>query len=147
MVLFSMRSVFETISMPTSLFSGSIEIDWNQYKALEMNILLTQGNDGNDSFVFNTKLGSGVPHIADFEHSHDRIVLDHDFFAGVTVGTLKAAAFAHGTRAHDASDRFIYNEDRGVLRFDADGKGGAKAHIVAVLDTAPHLTHDDIFVI
>ena len=107
-----------------------------------------QGNKGGDAFVFDVGFGNGVDHIADFHRKQgDSIQFDHDFFKKLKVGDLKKSAFTTGTEADDKKDRIIYDKDEGVVRFDDDGTGKHKAHIVAVFDDAASLKAADIFVI
>jgi Ca2+-binding RTX toxin-like protein len=107
-----------------------------------------QGNQGADRFVFNTAFGKGVDHIADFSHKqHDRILIEKDIFTKLKSGTLDKAFFTIGTKAKDGNDRIIYDDDNGVLRYDADGTGGARAKIFAILDNAASLVAADFFVI
>jgi Ca2+-binding RTX toxin-like protein len=51
------------------------------------------------------------------------------------------------TRAHDDSDRLIYNTSTGDLYYDADGLGGRGAILVAHLTGNPALTYGDIQII
>jgi len=97
------------------------------------------GFGGNDTFVFNSTLGSGnVATITDFNPSQDKVHLDHTIFAGLASGSLQSAAFFAGTAAHDSSDHIIYNSTTGSLSFDSDGAGGAPQTQFAAL--APHLS-------
>jgi Ca2+-binding RTX toxin-like protein len=106
------------------------------------------GGAGKDTFVFDTKLGAtNVDTITDFSVKDDRIVLDDDIFKKIgKVGDLSAAAFHIGTKAHDASDRIIYDNKSGKLWYDADGNGKGAAVQFATLDHGLKLTaaHFDI---
>ena len=62
-------------------------------------------------------------------------------------GSLNPKNFASNEDgdAKDKDDYFVYNEDTGVLSFDADGKGGHDATALAKLGGAPELEASDIF--
>ena len=64
-------------------------------------------------------------------------------------GTLKAGAFwSNNTgRAHDRDDRIIYDKDSGVLYYDADGTGSAKAVAFTTISKNLSMSHKDIYVI
>jgi Ca2+-binding RTX toxin-like protein len=56
-------------------------------------------------------------------------------------GTLHVEDFyaaAGASKAHDATDRLVYNTTTGVLYYDADGLGGTAAVEVALLGAATH---------
>jgi Ca2+-binding RTX toxin-like protein len=107
------------------------------------------GGAGKDTFVFDTKLGvSNIDKITDFSVRDDRIVLDDDIFKKVgKVGDLADAAFHIGTKAHDASDRIIYDNKTGKLWYDVDGNGSGKAVQFATLDQGLKLTADHFDII
>ena len=67
--------------------------------------------------------------------------------AGVS-GTLASGAFWISTsgKAHDVSDRFIYDTTGGQLYYDADGSGGGTAVKIAQLKAGLALTYKDIVV-
>lgn len=83
-------------------------------------------------------------------YGSDRIQLSQAAFTALGyTGTLRADDFhaaAGATKAHDTSDRLIYNTTTGVLYYDADGLGGQAAAAVALLGitTHPVLTFGDI---
>lgn len=113
-----------------------------------------QGGAGADAFVFDTGKGKGVDLIADFSRKQgDMIWLELDVFAklGKAVskgsGVLKKSAFEIGRKADDKKDRILYDKKTGTLRYDDDGSGKHKAHVIAVLDDSPALKAGDIFVI
>jgi Ca2+-binding RTX toxin-like protein len=64
-------------------------------------------------------------------------------------GTLKAGAFwSNNTgKAHDASDRVIYDKNSGVLYYDPDGTGSAKAVAFTTISKNLSMTNKDIYVI
>lgn len=101
------------------------------------------GGGGADKFVFKqASLKADQPdHITDFS-SNDLIYFDVS--SGPT-GALKDSAFHSGTKAHDSSDRFIFDKASDTLYFDKDGAGSAAQLKVAVLDNGYNLTADDIW--
>ena len=60
---------------------------------------------------------------------------------------MKGKFFHIGAKAGDASDHIIFDDEKGALFYDPDGKGGAHQVKLATLTGHPHLTHDDFFVI
>lgn len=112
------------------------------------------GDDGRDGFVFDTALAGNYDHIGDFRPADDSIRLDDSIFqwAGQTLGTLKASEFKviGNGQSVDADDRILYNENAGVIYFDADGAGGAAPVVFAVADnfsgSIPILTFQDFII-
>ena len=105
---------------------------------------LTGGADA-DTFVFNLLPSSD--HVTDFAHLSDHVELTQSVRSGLnTLGALSADAFYAGSAAHDATDRIIYKQSTGTLYYDADGKGGKSAVVIAVFDTHPVLTAADFWV-
>ena len=111
------------------------------------------GGAGNDAFVFDTA-STNRDTITDFSRIEgDKIQLSRAVFTGFAyTGALHAEEFhaaAGATKAHDATDRLIYNTTTGVLFYDADGVGGASAVQVAQLgaSTHPALVYADLQII
>lgn len=106
------------------------------------------GGSGADTFVFNAFGSKNVDKIKDFEHNIDTIALDHAVFgAAGPVGDLLSGAFWEGSRAHDASDRVIYNAATGAVYYDVDGTGRAAQVQVAMVLLGTHLDHTDFSII
>lgn len=107
------------------------------------------GGTGKDAFVFDTKPVSGyADSITDFNVVDDTVRIEDSVFSGVgSAGTLKSAAFYTGTKAHDTSDRIIYNKSTGALMFDADGTGSKAAVTFATLKAGLALTYADFLII
>jgi Ca2+-binding RTX toxin-like protein len=108
------------------------------------------GGTGQDHFVFDTKLSStNKDRIVDFNVKDDTIRLENAVFKVGSNGTLKAGAFwSNNTgKAHDASDRVIYDKNSGVLYYDPDGTGSAKAVAFATISKNLSMTNKDIYVI
>ncbi|WP_225011228.1 M12 family metallopeptidase [Novosphingobium percolationis] len=111
------------------------------------------GGAGKDVFVFDDA-ATVRDTIADFSHKQgDRIQLSQSAFSafGYT-GALHAEDFyaaAGATKAHDASDRIVYNTTTGLLYYDADGLGGTAAIAVALLGTGTHpaLAYGDLQIV
>ena len=107
-----------------------------------------QGNEGADGFLFDTAFGKGFAHVVDFSRKEgDEILLDNAIFKKLKPGILAKSAFTTGDEAHDQNDRIVYDKQDGVIRYDDDGIGKHKAHIVAILDDAANLKAADFFVI
>jgi Ca2+-binding RTX toxin-like protein len=99
---------------------------------------LLSGGEGYDTFVFATALDAAmnVDRITDFNPWADRIVLKGSIFTGLRkAGKLSSDAFWIGPKAHDASDRIIYDKANGTLNFDPDGTGSAAQVKFAVIGT------------
>ena len=107
------------------------------------------GGSGSDVFVFDTKLGStNIDTIDDFSVKNDTIWLDSDIFTQAgKVGDLASAAFYIGSKAHDSSDRIIYDKSNGNLWYDADGSGKGAAVQFALLDKGLSITTSDFDII
>ena len=108
------------------------------------------GQAGKDTFVFDTKASStNLDAVKDFSVKDDTIWLDNAVFAKIGKGTptkpLKLAkdAFFLGAKAHDASDRVIYDGKTGGLYYDADGTGRSAAVKIATLSKALKMTNAD----
>jgi serralysin len=115
------------------------------------NDLLT-GGSGKDHFVFDVKANrtTNSDKITDFRPVDDTIRLDNAVFTKVGKnGFLKAAAFhANMTgKAHDASDRIVYERDTGKLFYDADGTGKAAGVHFATLTNKAAVTVKDFYII
>jgi Ca2+-binding RTX toxin-like protein len=110
------------------------------------------GGSGKDHFVFDVKPNrtSNNDKITDFRVVDDTIRLDNAVFTKVGGnGALKSGAFyANMTgKAHDSSDRIIYEKDTGKLFFDADGTGKVAGVHFATLTNKAAVTVKDFFVI
>jgi Ca2+-binding RTX toxin-like protein len=109
------------------------------------------GGPGFDAFVFDTTpyKKTNVDRIMDFQAGGDEIWLDHAVFGrlGSKPGVLKKAHFVKGAKALDKNDFVIYDSKKGILFYDKDGVGGAKAVQIANLKKSLALGHKDFFVI
>lgn len=112
------------------------------------------GGAGADRFVFASALGAdNIDRIIDFSQADgDRIVLDSALFAELSRGDLRNAVFLSGDGADRAArdtQHIVYDTATGELAYDADGAGGRKGVVFAVvgLNDHPVLSADDFIVI
>ncbi len=125
----------------------------NTLSGMDGNDLLT-GGKGKDTFVFATALNktTNVDKITDFNVKDDSIQLDDAVFKKIGKGTalkpgkLNKKFFALN-KPKDKDDHIIFNTKKGVLSYDVDGSGKAKAVDFAVLKKGLVLTALDFFVI
>jgi Ca2+-binding RTX toxin-like protein len=105
-----------------------------------------KGGKGADRFVF-TGMADKGDRVLDFsKQEKDVLVFEVPGFKGLKAGKLKATQFVLGNKALDKSDRFIYDQKRGTLSYDADGLGGAKQTLIATLTSKPSLTSKDFVI-
>ena len=111
------------------------------------------GGAGKDYFVFDTTPATRDT-ITDFARVEgDKIQLSRSVFTafGYT-GVLHVDDFyaaAGATKAHDSSDRIIYDTITGILYYDADGMGGTAAVQIALMGSSTHsaVAYADLLVI
>ncbi|WP_414471129.1 hypothetical protein [Microvirga sp. M2] len=115
---------------------------------------ILKGGAGKDIFIFNTKLGtSNVDKIVDFSAPNDSFWLENKIFTKLGSGTmakpgkLKKDFFVKGDHALDRNDYIIYDDKKGVLYYDKDGSGSAKAVAFATVGTHLSITEKDFFLI
>jgi Ca2+-binding RTX toxin-like protein len=112
------------------------------------------GNAGQDIFVFDTRPNkkTNLDTITDFSVAEDTIWLSDSVFKKLGKGTeasptkLKKAFFKMG-KAKDKNDYLVYNKKTGMLSYDVDGSGAAKAVEIAKLAKNLKLTQDDFFIV
>ncbi len=106
------------------------------------------GGAGLDTFRLSTKLGSNLDTITDFVVADDTIELENAVFTTLKAGVLAEAAFTSnaGGTATSATHRIIYETDTGLVRYDADGQGGAAGIQIAKLSAGLAMTFEDFFV-
>ena len=112
------------------------------------------GSTGKDVFVFDTKLNkkTNLDRIVDFSVKDDTIWLDNAIFKKLGKGTelkpgkLNKKFFSLGS-AKDKDDYLVYDSKKGVLFYDADGSGKAKAVEIATLKKGLKMTTADFMVI
>jgi Ca2+-binding RTX toxin-like protein len=82
-----------------------------------------------------------------FIAAEDKIHLSSKTFDRRAKGVLSQKAFHVGAKAHDRSDRIIFNDETGALSYDADGSGKKYAAIkFAQLNAKTFLQADDFFI-
>jgi Ca2+-binding RTX toxin-like protein len=104
------------------------------------------GGEGADTFFFDGKLNAktNVDRFMDFNTGEDKIALSRFSFSKLKASrVLKEDAFHVGKKAHDTSDRIIYDKGTGALYYDPDGTGSAKQIKFAVLANKALLTYVD----
>ncbi|WP_262030827.1 cadherin domain-containing protein [Microvirga sp. Mcv34] len=107
------------------------------------------GGEGQDIFGFDTKpnKATNIDRITDFSVADDTIQLSKAAFSKITKkGVLAKSAFWSGAKAHDASDRIIYDPKKGALFYDSDGSGKAAAVQIAILSKALKINALDFFI-
>lgn len=108
------------------------------------------GGAGWDIFVFNTKPSRmwNFDRILDYSVATDSIHLENAVFTKLGApGKLSAAAFWTGTKAHDSSDRILYDKVYGGLYYDADGTGKTAPVAVAQLPKALKVTAAEFVIV
>jgi len=103
------------------------------------------GDGGADQFYFDTALSasSNVDRIADFSRDDgDTLLLSEAVFGGIGTSLAKNE-FALGNKAKDGNDHLIFNQKKGTIAYDDDGKGGAKAVVFATVEKGLKLAHTD----
>lgn len=98
------------------------------------NDVLVSG-EGYDRFVFDTLLSAtNVDTLKDFNPWADQIRLKLSVFGRLgKKGALSSDKFWMGPKAHDSSDRIIYNKKIGALFYDPDGTGHIKQMKFAIV--------------
>jgi Ca2+-binding RTX toxin-like protein len=104
------------------------------------------GGKDSDTLVFDAPLNAkkNVDKVKKFSPGKDMIELDQAVFASLDPGALKGKHFRLGEKAKDGNDHILYDE--GLVRYDPDGKGGAKAVLFAKLKSAPDIDADNFLV-
>jgi Ca2+-binding RTX toxin-like protein len=103
------------------------------------------GGPGADHFRFGGQ-GQGLDRIVDFSAEDVIEISRAGFDAGLALGTLDAARFSLDAPT-GSLPQLVYVTATGVLRWDADGTGGAPSVAIAVLVGAPTLGAGDVVVI
>lgn len=120
----------------------------NTLNGREGNDTLTGLGDA-DSFVFDTTLdgATNFDKIVGFTPNNDVIVLKNDIFAGIAVGVVGAGRFHIGGDATEANHRIVYNQETGVLFYDADGTGASDKIAFAYTEDSTAIDNEDLLVI
>jgi Ca2+-binding RTX toxin-like protein len=114
------------------------------------------GGVGRDIFVFDTRANTTTNRdvIEDFSVRDDSIYFENKYFTSFgrkgsvnKPQKLDKDFFKVGAKAQEKDDYLIYNKKTGVLSYDRDGSGSAKAVDIAVLDKGLSLKYTDFYVI
>lgn len=106
------------------------------------------GGAGRDTFLFNTKISStNVDKIMDYTVRDDIVHLENAVFTKLKAGKLASAAFWKGSKAHDSSDRIIYDSTKGYLYYDADGTGKSKQVLIATMAKGLKMSNGEFYII
>ncbi|WP_052954541.1 M10 family metallopeptidase [Microvirga vignae] len=108
------------------------------------------GGAGKDIFFFNTKPSSSSnrDQLVDFSVADDTIHLENAVFTNLgSAGKLSAAAFWKGAKAHDSTDRIVYDAAQGGLYYDADGTGKASSVQFAQVSKELMMTSADFAIV
>ena len=100
--------------------------------------------------MFDTALNAttNLDEIRGFSHNQDTIHLDDAIFTGLTPGVLKNKNFTIDDKATTKKHFIIYDDNTGLVFFDADGKKKGSAPIAfAQLEDHLGLQANDFFVI
>jgi len=107
------------------------------------------GGKGGDVFLFMTRPSryTNLDRINDFSVKDDTISLENAAFTALgKTGRISDQTFWTGAKAHDATDRIVYNKATGALFYDPDGTGSAPQIQFAVLAKGLGLTAADFWV-
>jgi serralysin len=107
------------------------------------------GGAGRDAFVFSTKPSrtSNLDRILDFSVKDDAFYLENAVFTKLKAGHLPSGAFWAGSKAHDSTDRVLYDTAKGGLYYDADGTGKGASVQFAQLSKGLKMTANDFLVV
>ena len=102
------------------------------------------GGKGKDTFFFTDALDPkhNVDTIEDFHPGSDVIGLVAVIFTAIG-DHLGSGEFVVGSHAHDGNDYLIYDDNKGKLFYDHDGKGGDDQVLFARIDKHLNLSHHD----
>ena len=105
----------------------------------------------NDLFVFNN-LAVNRDIVTDFTRGSDKIAIDDTLFGGglvegnsLEMNQLVVSVSPAATVAGVGT--FLFNSATGVLRWDADGRGGAAPVTIATLQNVTTLSVDDFLIV
>ena len=109
------------------------------------------GGAGNDRFDY-LALTDGGDTVADFGNAagdNDTLRFDGDAFGGLPAGALAGNRFLASAAgvATTASQRFIYETDTGVLRYDANGSAAGGVTVIATFSGTQTLSAGDIVIL
>ncbi|MGF9763257.1 calcium-binding protein [Microvirga sp. 0TCS3.31] len=106
------------------------------------------GGGGRDVFVFDAARLKNVDTIQGYAVADDTIHLQNSVYTKIGApGALASKAFWSGKKAHDSSDRIIYDKGTGALYYDADGTGKAAQIKIGQLTKNLKMNAAEFFVI
>lgn len=108
------------------------------------------GGAGRDIFVFSKKPSakSNYDRILDYSVADDTIYLENAVFTKLgSPDKLSTAAFWIGAKAHDPSDRILYDNVQGGLYYDADGTGKTASVAIAQLSKNLKMTAAEFVIV
>lgn len=112
---------------------------------------IMSGGGGNDTFVY-TSLGDVGDKITDFSsyssNNNDTLKFTSTGFGGLDIGAIDASQFqaSNSDVANAANVRFYFENDTGILRYDADGNGAGAAVKIATFTLGTAMTSSDIVI-
>lgn len=139
----SISEAFDFIQKPPlkvlqEVFEGNDTIEGSRY-ADHINGFKGQdkltGGDKADVFYFTYKETSANRDIInDFHHNQDKIAIDDAIFKGISKNNKNDVFCDLSKSQPDRNDKLLYDRDTGILSYDKDGRGGAPAVKIAVLN-------------
>jgi serralysin len=117
---------------------------------------LLRGGAGRDTFVFDVKPHKSANRdtIADYNVASDTIWLDNKVFAKLGKGSydkpakFNADMFVKGSKPKDREDYIVYDSNKGLLSYDADGSGSKSKMVeIATLQKGLNMTYQEFYVV
>lgn len=148
--------IFQTPSKVLSdIFSGNDDISGSRF-ADHINGFEGKddlfGGKGADTFYFTYReTNKKFDTIEDFKHDKDHIAIDDAFFSGLSQQNLNDTFHDVTNDRIERDDRLLYNSDTGILKYDRDGSGSARAVKIALFEDAndrhPTIDAGDILIV
>jgi Ca2+-binding RTX toxin-like protein len=111
------------------------------------------GSGGADTFVFDHAPTANPKFLTDFGSGTDKIELDHNIFAGLTLGTLQANQFFKGdpedpvAMAGASGAHVVFEQNSGNLYYDPTSNTAGDEKLVANVWYNNNVEHTDIHVV
>ena len=111
------------------------------------------GETGNDTFVFNSKIGStNIDTITDFTSGKDKIAIDDAIFTKLKGDkNLSDNLYIQripGISTQDTNDYLFYDFESGQLYYDADGSATKPAAVlIAIIGSATEIAATDFVIV
>jgi uncharacterized delta-60 repeat protein len=105
------------------------------------------GGAGDDVFVFDNLAIGGIDKVLDFDGTHDLLKFNEAVFTVLADG-LSSDNLVVGARAtaHDSNDFLLFDSNKSVLSYDADGNGAGVAVAIVTLAGVNTVHADDFWV-